>query len=59
MMIALSQCQLVVGKTEYYEVLGIIVPRFNIVVPVIAYTWFLSWQTCGSIKFSLKSLLKG
>ena len=27
-----------VGKTEYYEVLGIILPIFNIVVPVIAYT---------------------
>ena len=43
------------GKTEYYEVLGIILPRFTIVVtPVIAYTWSLSWQTCGSIKFSSK-----
>ena len=43
------------GKTEYYEVLGIILPRFTIVVtPVIGYTWSLSWQTCGSIKFSSK-----
>ena len=33
------------GKTEYYIVLGIILPRFSIVVtPVIAYTWSLSWQ---------------
>ena len=43
------------GKTEYYEVFGIILPRFTIVVtPVIAYTWSLSWQTCGRIKFSSK-----
>ena len=43
------------GKTEYYEVFGIILPRFTIVVtPVIGYTWSLSWQTCGSIKFSSK-----
>ena len=50
------------GKTEYYIVIGIILPRFSIVVtPVIAYTWscdclymvpFLA--TCGSIKFSSK-----
>ena len=33
------------GKTEYYVVLGIILPRFSIVVtPVIAYIWSLSWQ---------------
>ena len=39
------------GKTENYDVLGIILPRLAIVVtPVIAYTWSLSWQTCGSIK---------
>ena len=32
-------------KTEYYIVLGIILPRFSIVVtPVIAYTWSLSRQ---------------
>ena len=38
-------------KTEYYEVLGIILPRFTIVVtPVIVYTWSLSWQTRGSIE---------
>ena len=43
------------GKTEYYEVLGIILPRFTIVVtPVIAYTWSLSWQTCGIIKLPSK-----
>ena len=48
-----------VGKTEYYEVLGIILPRFNIVVPVIAYTWFLSWQTSGSIKFPSKVFWRG
>ena len=32
------------GKTEYYVVLGIILPRFSIVTPVIAYPWSLSWQ---------------
>ena len=33
------------GKTEYDVVLGIILPRFSIVVTaVIAYTWSLSWQ---------------
>ena len=33
------------GKTEYYVVLGIILPRFSIVVtPMIAHTWSLSWQ---------------
>ena len=33
------------GKTEYYVVLGIILPRFSIVVtPMIARTWSLSWQ---------------
>ena len=43
------------GKTVYYEVFGIIILRFTIVAtPVIAYTWSLSLQTCGS-----KSLLKG
>ena len=45
------------GKTEYYEVLGIILPRFTIVATLlIAYTWSLSWQTCSSIKFPLKVL---
>jgi len=43
------------GKTEYYEVLGITLPRFTIVVtPVVAYTWSLSCQTCGNIKFPSK-----
>ena len=43
------------GKTEYHEVLGIIPPRFTIVVtPVIAYTCSLFWQTCDSIKFPSK-----
>ena len=29
---------------------------FTIVVtPVIVYTWSLSWQTCGSVKFPSKS----
>ena len=43
------------GKTVYYEVFGIIIVRFIIVVTsVIAYTWSLSLQTCGS-----KSLLNG
>ena len=43
------------GKTEYYEVLGIILPTFTIVVTsVITYIWSLSWQTCGSIKLSSK-----
>ena len=43
------------GKTEYYDVLEIILPRFTIVVtPVIAYKCSLSWQTSGSIKFPSK-----
>ena len=47
---------LLVGKTEYYEVLGIILPRFNIAVPVIAYTWFLSWQT---LHYTISRLMSG
>ena len=49
-----SKYLLSVLLSEYYEVLGIILPTFNIAVPVISYTWFLSWQTCGSIKFPSK-----